>query len=146
MGHVRVQHRSGPHLGGVLAGAVLALVMILAMVSSITNTLYRPSAAEVSRQETAAHQQAALDGAWRPWLAAAENLALMSLCAAVPIAIGLSAFVVIRRTLVRWPVETHRIRSREQPVRKHSTSSSHGDTFFVPARSRAPAPLDLDAA
>jgi hypothetical protein len=89
--------RLGAVLGGVIVvlGSVVAAATLVLALSSFTNLLNRPT--EGARAEAAARQQAALDAAWRPWTTAAENLAVVSLCLAVPAGIALTGAAVIGR-------------------------------------------------
>jgi hypothetical protein len=132
---IRLEDRTS--LGTVLGGSLAAAIMLILALSSVAHLLDRPTSAEVARAEAAARQQAALDAAWRPWTTAAENLAVVSLCLAVPAGIALAGAVVIRRTGVLSPSSERRTPGGGRPAGARST------VLAVPAR---PAPPGADAA
>jgi hypothetical protein len=105
MTRVRIDDRDGLRLG-LLLGGTLSLVVVAALlwaVSTVERLIDPPSKAALTRQEATARQQAALDSAWRPWVTAAENMAAVSGLLAVPLGVGLGAYVVLRGTHATWP-------------------------------------------
>jgi hypothetical protein len=138
---IRIENRTTTRLGCILAAALVVAAIVLAALLSLTHAFDQPSSSQLRRDEAAALQKAALDAAWQPWATAAENVALVSLCLAVPIGISLAGFVVIRRTRVMWPAE-------ERHAHNPATVAPRREDRFpsaVPSPSH-PGPQDLDAA
>jgi hypothetical protein len=97
MCRIRIEDRRDPRVGAHIVGTTLLLVLLVVIVCSVAAFLHGPSHTELVSEEAAARQQAALDSAWRPWVTGATNLAGLSVCLAVPIVIGLSTYMGIRR-------------------------------------------------
>jgi hypothetical protein len=142
VGSIRIEDRTTTRLGCALAAAlVVGTGLLLAALLSVAHAFDQPSSSQLRRDEAAALQKAALDAAWQPWATAAENVALVSLCLAVPVGISLASFVVIRRTRVMWPAE-------ERHAHRPATVEPRREDRFpsaVPSPSHAGS-HDLDAA
>ncbi|MDB5067533.1 MAG: hypothetical protein JWM18_3967 [Chloroflexi bacterium] len=118
MGSIRIEDRTTTRLGCVLAAALAVVAILLVALLSLAHAFDQPSSGQLRRDEAAALQKAALDAAWQPWATAAENVALVSLCLAVPVGISLASFVVIRRTRVMWPAEERHAPATVEPRRE----------------------------
>jgi hypothetical protein len=138
---IRIENRTTTRLGCILSAALVVAAIVLAALLALAHAFDQPSSSQLRRDEAAALQRAALDAAWQPWATAAENVALVSLCLAVPIGISLASFVVIRRTRVMWPAEE---RHAHRPA---TVKARQGDRVqsAVPSPGH-PGPQDLDAA
>jgi hypothetical protein len=138
---IRIENRTTTRLGCILSAALVVAAIVLAALLALAHAFDQPSSSQLRRDEAAALQRAALDAAWQPWATAAENVALVSLCLAVPVGISLASFVVIRRTRVMWPAEE---RHAHRPA---TVKAGQGDRVqsAVPSPGH-PGPQDLDAA
>lgn len=141
MESIRIENRTTTRLGCILSAALVVAAIVLAALLALAHAFDQPSSSQLRRDEVAALQRAALDAAWQPWATAAENVALVSLCLAVPVGISLASFVVIRRTRVMWPAEE---RHAHRPA---TVKAGQGDRVqsAVPSPGH-PGPQDLDAA
>ncbi|MEA2614811.1 MAG: hypothetical protein QOE72_594 [Chloroflexota bacterium] len=141
MESIRIENRTTNRLGCILSAALVVAAIVLAALLALAHAFDQPSSSRLRRDEAAALQRAALDAAWQPWATAAENVALVSLCLAVPVGISLASFVVIRRTRVMWPAEE---RHAHRPA---TVKAGQGDRVqsAVPSPGH-PGPQDLDAA
>jgi hypothetical protein len=142
VGTIRVENRStGLRDSLITLMIAVALFGLVLWPAAIMAT--RPSAEEVARAQQAARQQAQIDDLWRPWTTAAENVALIGGCLAVPIAVGLATYVVVRRTRVAWPIEETPVRVRPQPMTGSAGKGEERVLVGVPVR---PEPQSVDAA
>jgi hypothetical protein len=121
--------------GLVALGTGFFIAVALGLLLPVKGGLNQPSRQELSRQETAARQQADLDNAWRPWLTGAENLMVVSVCVTASFGIaglgvaGIRLFVRGRRPTGGHSIGNHEVRGdRPRPGRWEQTGSGAAAT------------------
>jgi hypothetical protein len=127
--------------GLVALGTGFCVAVALGLLVPVKGGLEQPSRQALSRQETAARQQADLDNAWRPWVTGAENLMVVSLCVTASVGIaglGLGGVRLFARR--RGPTGGHTIGNQE--VRGDRPRTGSGATARPRPDHRPPQSLD----
>jgi hypothetical protein len=145
VGTIRVENRGHGSVDALIVAVIAAILLLGVVLWPAALIANRPSGAEVRRAEVAAEQQAQLDASWRPWITAAESVAVICGCLGVPTAIGLVSFMVVRRTRVVWPIEEARVEVRTPPARPSGGGGDSAVLVGVPTRPE-PQDRDVDAA